>query len=150
MLPLVSVVKQLVPTGLFSQISSGLRASSGFICLVRAPWNRNSCALAAPSCQPALPADIISACLAMQPGRGAGGAARGESQRYCLCCRALNTRYLLLLEATCQAKLKILNVIGVCFSKTHSQPSVRDFQALSAPDTEICTSVGLQLHPTLM
>lgn len=79
MLPLVSVVKQLVPTGLFSWISSGLRASSGFISLVSAPrWNRNSCALAAASCQPGLPADIISACLAMQPGRGVGGAARGE------------------------------------------------------------------------
>lgn len=43
----------------------------------------------------------------------------------------LNTRHLLFLEATYQAKLKILHVIAVRFSKTHSQLSERDVLALS-------------------
>ena len=113
----------------FALVSTQALVSFPWSVLYNAPCcDRNSCALAAPSCWPGLPAAIISARLVMQPGRGFGGVQeeRGEGQRYCLCCRALNTRHLFFLEATCQAKLKILNVIAVCFSKTHSQPSERD------------------------
>lgn len=127
LLPLAPELKWLFLTSLCSKICSGLHTGSSLISLSvldDAPCcDRKSCASAAPPCCPQL----------CSPGQAAqervwGGAPeeRREGQRHCLCFRARNTTHLFFLEAICQAKLKILNVIAVCFSKTHSQPSARD------------------------
>lgn len=127
LLPLAPELKWLFPTSLCSWICSGVHTGSSLISLSvldDAPCcDRKSCASAAPPCCPQL----------CSPGQAAqervwGGLQRREERvRDTACASELRIQHISsFLEATCQAKLKILNVIAVCFSKTHSQPSARD------------------------